>query len=273
MSMAESFKVPSMAISNSLAGKTVLVTGASRGIGAAIARSMCEAGAHVISHYSSYVDGAKENLQDFPDERKTFLAADLTKPGAGRTLWHDAIAQVGQIDILVNNAGVNIETAFEGDEESWDRGWQETFQVNVFEAANVMKEAVNHFLEITDGKPRGGIVISLSSWSGQKGSALPTLPAYAASKAAVKALTQTVASSFAKQGIYAFIISPGIVKTRMADLAAVKRGGEEKMKAALAMGELVPPEEIGELAVFLASGQCRHLTGSTIDINGASYVR
>jgi NAD(P)-dependent dehydrogenase (short-subunit alcohol dehydrogenase family) len=89
----------------------------------------------------------------------------------------------------------------------------------------------------------------------------------------VKALTQTVASSYAKQGIYAYIISPGIVKTRMADLAAVVRGGEEKMKAALAMGELVPPSEVGELAVFLASGKCRHLTGATIDINGASYVR
>lgn len=251
-----------------LTGKKVLVTGASRGIGAAIARSMGEAGAHVISHYGSYVDGAKEALLNTPDTRKTFVSADLSKAGAGRQIWQKALDAVGSIDVLVNNAGVNIETAFEGDDAQWDRGWQETFQVNVFEAANVMKEAVNHFL--TRG---GGIVISLSSWSGQKGSALPTLPAYAASKAAVKALTQTVASSYAKQGIYAYIISPGIVKTRMADLAAVVRGGEEKMKAALAMGELVPPSEVGELAVFLASGKCRHLTGATIDINGASYVR
>jgi NAD(P)-dependent dehydrogenase (short-subunit alcohol dehydrogenase family) len=251
-----------------LTGKKVLVTGASRGIGAAIARSMGEAGAHVISHYGSYVDGAKEALLNTPDARKTFVSADLSIAGAGREIWQKALDAVGSIDVLVNNAGVNIETAFEGDDDQWDRGWQETFQVNVFEAANVVKEAVNHFL--TRG---GGIVISLSSWSGQKGSALPTLPAYAASKAAVKALTQTVASSYAKQGIYAYIISPGIVKTRMADLAAVVRGGEEKMKAALAMGELVPPSEVGELAVFLASGKCRHLTGATIDINGASYVR
>jgi len=251
-----------------LTGKRILVTGASRGIGAAIAKSLGEAGAHVIAHYGTFAEGAKEALQGVPDNRKTFVSADLSIPGAGREIWQKAIAAVGSIDVLVNNAGVNIETAFEGDDAQWDRGWQETFQVNVFEAANVVKEAVNHFL--TRG---GGIVISLSSWSGQKGSALPTLPAYAASKAAVKALTQTVASSYAKQGIYAYIISPGIVKTRMADLAAVVRGGEEKMKAALAMGELVPPSEVGELAVFLASGKCRHLTGATIDINGASYVR
>lgn len=253
---------------NDLTGKKILVTGASRGIGAAIAKSLGDAGAHVISHYGTFAEGAKEALQDVPDDRKTFVSANLFVAGAGREIWQKTIAAVGSIDVLVNNAGVNIETAFEGDDAQWDRGWQETFQVNVFEAANVMKEAVNHFL--TRG---GGIVISLSSWSGQKGSALPTLPAYAASKAAVKALTQTVASSYAKQGIYAYIISPGIVKTRMADLAAVVRGGEEKMKAALAMGELVPPSEVGELAVFLASGKCRHLTGATIDINGASYVR
>jgi len=253
---------------NDLTGKKILVTGASRGIGAAFAKSLGGAGAHVISHYGTFADGAKEALQNVPDDRKTFVSADLSVAGAGREIWQKTIAAVGSIDVLVNNAGVNIETAFEGDDAQWDRGWQETFQVNVFEAANVVKEAVNHFL--TRG---GGIVISLSSWSGQKGSALPTLPAYAASKAAVKALTQTVASSYAKQGIYAYIISPGIVKTRMADLAAVVRGGEEKMKAALAMGELVPPSEVGELAVFLASGKCRHLTGATIDINGASYVR
>jgi NAD(P)-dependent dehydrogenase (short-subunit alcohol dehydrogenase family) len=266
--MSENPKPESNPSTFDLKGKRVLVTGASRGIGAAIAKSLGDAGAHVISHYSSYREGAEEVLRGVPQERKSFVAADLSTPGGGRVLWQKAIEAVGSIDVLVNNAGVNIETAFEGDDEQWDRGWQETFQVNVFEAANVMKEAVGHFL--TRG---GGIVISLSSWSGQKGSAIPTLPAYAASKAAVKALTQTVASSYAKQHIYAYIISPGIVKTRMADLAAVARGGEEKMKAALAMGELVPPNEIGELAVFLASGKCRHLTGATIDINGASYVR
>ena len=89
----------------------------------------------------------------------------------------------------------------------------------------------------------------------------------------MKAVTQTVAQSYAKQNIQAYTIAPGIVKTRMSEQAAVLRGGEEKMKAALAMGELVPPQEIGELVAFLASGNARHLTGATFDINGASYIR
>ena len=113
----------------------------------------------------------------------------------------------------------------------------------------------------------------MSSWSGQRGSAIPELSAYAASKAAVKAVTQTIAQNYAKQGILAYVISPGIVKTRMAEAAAIQRGGEDKLKGALVLGELVPPSDIGDLVVFLASGRSRHLTGATIDINGASYVR
>ena len=251
-----------------LSGKTALVTGASRGIGAAAVLSLASAGANVIAHYSSFAQGAIDNLSSIPDSRKTFIQEDLAVAGSGRVLWQKALAVVPKIDIFVNNAAVNIETPFEATAEIWDKGWADTFAVNVFEAANIMKEAVDHFRKIN-----GGVIISMSSWSGQRGSALPTLPAYAASKAAVKALTQTIAKNFAKEGVLAYIISPGIVKTRMSDLAAVVRGGEDAMKSQLVMGELVKPEELGELIVFLSSGACRHLTGSTIDVNGASYIR
>ena len=251
-----------------LSGKTALVTGASRGIGAAIALSLAQAGAHVIAHYSSFKEGALENLKDIPASHKSFIQEDLGIPGSGRLLWEKAVALGRPIDIFINNAAVNIETPFDGEVDIWDQGWADTFRINVFEVANIMKEAVAHFKD-----NKSGTIISMSSWSGQRGSALPTLPAYAASKAAVKALTQTIAKNFAQDGILAYIISPGIVKTRMSDLAAVVRGGEEAMKSQLVMGELVSPHELGELAVFLSSGACRHLTGSTIDVNGASYIR
>ena len=255
-------------MSYDLSGKTLLVTGASRGIGAAVAKACATAGAHVISHYNSNTNGAIENMADIPESNKSFVMQNLSEPGSGRQLWRKAIKESKKIDIFINNAAVNIETPFDSKVDEWDKGWLETFQVNVYEPANIMKEALTHFQELG-----AGVIISMSSWSGQRGSALPTLPAYAASKAAVKALTQTIAKNYAKEGVLAYVISPGIVKTRMSDLAAVVRGGEESMKSQLVMGELVKPSELGELVVFLASGACRHLTGATIDVNGASYIR
>jgi len=251
-----------------LTGKTVLVTGASRGIGAASVKALAEAGAKVVAHYSSFEDGAREVLKGIPDNRKVFIGQDLSIPGSGRSLFVQALQQVDQIDVVLNNAAVNLDSSFTGDNQTWDENWEMTLRVNVLESSNLIKEAVQHFLA-----KGGGILISMSSWSGQRGSAIAELSAYAASKAAVKAVTQTVAQNYAKQGILAYVLAPGIVKTRMADAAALARGGEEKMKAALVLGELVPPSEIGDLVVFLATGRCRHLTGATIDVNGASYVR
>ena len=253
-------------ITYDLSGKRALITGASRGIGAAIAKSLASAGCEVIAHYGSYREGAEKNLESV--DKKRFIHADLNVPGAARELWKEATTDGRRIDILVNNAAVHIETPFEGDDQQWDDGWHQTLQINVLESANIIREAVKHFVAND-----GGVLISISSWSGQRGSALSTLPAYAASKAAVKAITQTVAQNYAKKGVLAYTIAPGIVKTRMSEQAAILRGGEEKMKSNLVMGELVPPEEIGNLAVMLASGECRHLTGATLDINGASYIR
>ena len=160
------------------------------------------------------------------------------------------------------------ETPFASTDEEWDAGWDATLRVNVLEAVSLMREAVAHFRDAG-----GGIVISLSSWAGQQGSAIPSLSAYAASKAAVKAFTQTVARNYAKDGVLAYVVAPGIVRTRMSEISATSRGGIDKVNAILAMGEMAPADEVGELIAFLASGACRHLTGATIDVNGASYIR
>ena len=251
-----------------LSGKTVLVTGASKGIGAAIARAVGQQGAHVIAHYGSDRDGAQEALKDLNEQRKHFVQADLTIPGSSLALWDQAIAWRGRVDVVVLNAAVNIETPFDGPLDEWDQGWQTSLQVNVLEPSLLIKCALAHYLD-----SGGGSFIGLSSWSAQRGSAISSLPAYAASKAAIKAVLQTVARNYASQGIYSYIISPGIVHTRMADLAAALRGGIEGVKAGLEMKEMVPPEEIGELVAWLCEGKVRHLTGSTIDVNGASYIR
>jgi NAD(P)-dependent dehydrogenase (short-subunit alcohol dehydrogenase family) len=246
----------------------VLVTGASRGIGAAAAAALGAAGATVVAHYGSHRRGAEEALAAIPDERKSFVQADLAQPGAARALWREVLALRARIDVVVANAAIAPETPFEGSDEEWDAGWDATLRVNLLEPASLVREAVAHFR--ANG---GGILITLSSWSGQQGSAIASLPAYAASKAAVKALTQTVARSYAKDGVLAYVVAPGIVRTRMSEISATARGGFDKVNAMLAMGEMVPAEEVGTLIAFLASGACRHLTGATIDVNGATYVR
>ena len=249
-------------------GKTVLVTGASRGIGAAAAAALGAAGASVVAHYGSHRSGAEEALAAVPAARKSFVQADLAQPGAARALWQEVLALHPRVDVVVANAAIAPETPFEGSDEHWDAGWEATLRVNVLEPASLIREAIAHFRA-----SGGGILITLSSWAGQQGSAIASLSAYAASKAAIKALTQTVARNFAKEGVLAYVVAPGIVRTRMSDISATSRGGIEKVNAILALGEMVPPEEVGALIAFLASGACRHLTGATLDVSGATYVR
>ncbi len=251
-----------------LSGKTILLTGASRGIGAATARALGGAGAHLAAHYGGHRAGAEAAVAAIPEDRRLLLQADLFEPGSARALWHDAVAWRGRVDVLVANAATMPETPFDGEDDEWDEGWAEALRVNVLEPASLIREAVRHFLE-----HGGGTVITLSSWAAQRGSAISHLNAYAASKAALANVTQTVARNYAADGILAHVVAPGIVRTRLSEASAAARGGIEGVNAALVMGEMVPPEEVAELVAYLATGTCRHLTGATLDLNGASNIR
>jgi NAD(P)-dependent dehydrogenase (short-subunit alcohol dehydrogenase family) len=248
--------------------RTVLVTGASRGIGFEAAKALAAAGDDVIAHYGSHAEGAAQAVAALPDDRKLLLQADMSRPGAARDLWREAVAWRGRVDVVVANAAIAPETPFDGSDEEWDAGWDAILRVNVLEPSSLIREAVAHFR--AEG---GGVVIALSSWAAQQGSAIPSLAAYAASKAAIKAVAQTVARNYAKDGVLAYVVAPGIVRTRMSEISATARGGIDKVNAVLAMGEMAPAAEVGELIAFLASGRVRHLSGATIDVNGASYVR
>lgn len=255
-------------MSGELAGKVVLLTGASGGIGSLTARALGAAGADLIAHYRSDRAGAEAAVEAIPRERRRLLQGDLSAPGSARALWHEAVAWRGRIDVVVINAAMLARTPFDGSDEDWDEGWAETMRVNVVEPASLARAALAHFLE-----RGGGTIVTISSWAAQAGSALTEVPAYAASKAALRNLTQTIARNYAKDGVLAYIVAPGIVRTPMAEISAEARGGIDKVHAALAMGEMVPPEEVAQLVAFLASGRSRHLTGATLDMNGASYVR
>ncbi|HKF60718.1 MAG TPA: SDR family oxidoreductase [Dongiaceae bacterium] len=252
-----------------LSDKTILVTGASKGIGAAIIAALGREGAHVIGHYGSDEAGARAATAGIAAERVRLIAGDLAKPGEAARIWRDALAWRGRIDVLVNNAAMMAyEGGIEDTDEVWERIWAETLQVNVKAAADLLRGAVRHFR-----KSGGGTIITISSWNAQRGSTNPVTIAYAASKAAVMAATKTIARGYAKENILAYIVAPGVVRTRLSENFAATQGGEQVVTASLAMGEWVPPGDIAELVAFLATGRCRHLTGATLDVNGASYVR
>jgi NAD(P)-dependent dehydrogenase (short-subunit alcohol dehydrogenase family) len=253
----------------SLDGRTILITGASKGIGAAIARICSAEGAFVIAHYGTDRAGAEAALSEVPAERKHFVQADLHDLAAAERLWDEAQAWRGRIDVFVNNAAIMLwNGGIDEDDETWDAVWAETLQVNVLAPARLVRRAIKHYRG-----QGGGILITISSWGAQRGVTNPATMAYAASKAAVKAMAQTVARAHARDNILTYIIAPGVVATQMSETFAATQGGTEKIFAGLAMGEWVPPDDIGHLVAFLASGKSRHLSGATLDVNGATYIR
>lgn len=251
-----------------LTGKTVIVTGASKGIGAATARAMLAARATVIAHYGGDRAGVEAAVAG-AGGRAHLLQADFANMAAVDAFWAAALA-LGSIDVLVNNAGIMRQTGGIADPiEDWDRVWAEAMAINTHAPARLLRHAVRHWLE--DRRP--GAIIGIGSWVSTRGTSNPGAIAYAASKAAISAATKTVARAHAKDGIMAYVVAPGVVRTQMSVDSAALTGGEAAVTATLPMGEWVPPSEIADLCVYLAGGTARHLTGATIDMNGAAYIR
>ena len=253
---------------SSLDRQTVLITGASRGIGASTARAALEEGATVIGSYRS-APGALDELKDrHGSSRVLALQSDLAAPRAGAALWHEALAQAGRIDALVNNAGIAPMSGIEDDDETWHRDWADVLAVNTQAVADLCREAVRRF-QATGG----GRIVNVASRAAFRGDTVDGLH-YAASKGAVVALTRSIARGYAKEGVLAFIVAPGWVKTDMASVIYEPgHAGYESALTEIPMGDAAPPEQVANMIVFLLSGRVDHATGSTFDINGASYVR
>jgi NAD(P)-dependent dehydrogenase (short-subunit alcohol dehydrogenase family) len=184
-------------------------------------------------------------------------------------LWDEALAWRGRIDVLVNNAAVMpFDGGFDAADEAFEGAWDRALEVNVRGPARLIRAAVRHFLA-----HGGGDIISLSSWAAQRGVTNPATIAYGASKAAVRSLTQSVARTYARHGIRAYIVAPGVVRTRLSETFAETQGGADKVSATLASGEWVEPAEVARIVAFLASGAAPQLSGATLDVNGASYIR
>lgn len=248
-----------------LKGKTILVTGAARGIGAATARLCHEAGANVLLHAGGQSDSSKASAKAVGQSADDFLYEDFSKPGAGFSLVARALERAGRLDGVVNNAGMFTSSPLSGDLAEWTDGWATTLAVNVQAPADVCRAAIEHFRTRGDG----GIIVNLGSRAGHRGDGVENA-AYAASKGAIHAMTKTWARGLAAENILLYAIAPGWVETRMApqDIEARKNALVE-----IPLGRVAQPEEVGALIAFLLTGASASATGATFDINGASYVR
>jgi 3-oxoacyl-[acyl-carrier protein] reductase len=243
----------------------VLVTGASRGIGRAIARQFAEQGAQVAVHYNSN-QAADETLASLSGSGHMIVQADLADAEAVERMVRTVIDSMGGLNVLVNNAGVFEEHKIaEVDYAFWQASWLKTIQTNLLGSANAAYCAAQHMK--THG---GGRIINVSSRGAFRGE--PDAPAYGASKAAMNAMGQSLAKALAPHGIYVTTVAPGWVETDMAtDYLAGPDG--DGIRAQSPLGRVATPDEVAHTVLFLASAGAEFLTGGIIDVNGASYLR
>ena len=230
----------------------ILLTGASRGIGAATLDHLRSAGHRVVGQSTRGGDG--------------LLAADFTDPAAPRAVWSAALAELGSIDVLINNAGVFEAIADDADDAAWHAAWSRTLTINLQASADLSRLALAHFR--TRG---GGRIVNVASRAAYRGDS-PQHWHYAASKAGMIAMTKSIARGYAAENILAFAVCPGFTATGMVEEYIASRGGE-KLLADIPLGRPADPPEIAETIRWLSVDAPPSATGAVIDVNGASYVR
>jgi NAD(P)-dependent dehydrogenase (short-subunit alcohol dehydrogenase family) len=247
-----------------LKGKTILVTGASRGIGLSLAEGLAEAGATLAAHFNQNRAVTEALAVSLGNDARAFQA-DLAVPASCEHLFNAVVETYGRLDVLVNNAGVAPKIPFDAATDEWLEGWDLTMAVNLRAVELLSRLAVRHFQQ-----HGGGRIINVASRAAFRGDT-PEYMAYAASKGGVVALTRSIARAFGKAGVCAFVLAPGFVRTEMAQ-EFIDDYGEDHVVSDLALDRLTEPADLTPLVVLLASGLADHATGSTFDVNAGSYV-
>ena len=244
----------------------VLVTGASRGIGRAIAEAFAEAGDRVAVHYGRSKELAEEVAGALPGDGHVVVQADMADPVAVREAVDSAASQLGRLDVLVNNAGIFVaHPPLESTYDEWQEAWSRTLATNLTGAANATFCAVPHLIAAG-----GGVVVNVSSRGAFRGE--PNNPAYGASKAGMNAFGQSMALALAPHDIRVGTVAPGFVQTEMAREVLDGPGGDA-VRSQSPFGRVAKPEEVASAVLWLASEGARFSTGTIIDVNGASYLR
>src|SRR3990170_5238071 len=211
----------------------ILVTGASRGIGAAAYELLKSTGHQVAGHSTRGSDD--------------LIAGDLADPNAPRSLWEAALDRLGgRIDALVNNAGIYEAVAEDSSDEQWHAAWGRMLTINLQAPADLSRLAIGHFRE----RGGGGRIVNVASRAAYRGDS-PQHWHYAASKAGMVGMAKTIARGYAAENILAFAVCPGFTMTGMADDYLASRGGE-KLLADIPLGRVADPEEVAKLARFCA---------------------
>ena len=247
-----------------LTGRVALVTGASRGIGKAIATGLAETGATVAVHCNENVLRADAVALELGQRSRVFQA-DLASVQACEMLVANVISEYGHIDVLVNNAGIARFVDAAAPTGTWLQAWEQTMAVNARAPELLCRLVIQHY------QTRGqGRIINIASRAAFRGDTAEYMT-YAASKGAVVSLTRSVARAYGKDGITAFVVAPGFVRTDMAQ-DAIDSYGEAFVVQDLALSSLTESEDIAPIVVLLASGLADHATGTSIDVNAGSYV-
>jgi len=246
--------------------KTVLITGGTRGIGKATAMAFADKGAILGLNYRSNAAAATAALQKLSGEGHRGFKYDISQKTEAKALIDDFIKAYGKIDVLVNNAGISIPHDFdEVDFETWTSAFENTFQTNFFAAANLSFLAAKQMM-----KTGGGHIVNVSSRGAFRGE--PTKPAYGASKAAMNAMSQSLAKRLAPHGIYVGVVAPGFTDTEMGAKTLTPAERENLLRES-PFKRMAKPEEVAHAVLFLASSEATYSSGTIIDVNGASYLR
>lgn len=247
-----------------LSGKTVVITGAARGIGAETARRMAAAGARVVINYHSSEAAADALVREI-GERAIAIRADVTDADALKAMIDEVVTRFGTIDVLVNNAAVFEYNPFDGDDfDAWQRGWRRTFELNVFAAANAAWLAMRAMRRSGGGKIIN--VASRAAWRGET-----EFADYGASKAALVNLTRSIARACAKDNIVASCVAPGFIETEMAKPELEKH--RDEIINQIPLRRVGSVDDVAGVILFLASPMGDYLNGVTIDINGGSWFQ
>jgi 3-oxoacyl-[acyl-carrier protein] reductase len=250
--------------------RAVLVTGGSRGIGAAIARAFAAIGDRVAVHHRDASDLAAAVRDSLPGDGHAVVRADLADAEAVRSMVDEAAARLGGLDVLVNNAGVYLNhPVLDGTYDQWQQAWRDTLGVNLIGAANATWCAVRHMVARGDGVS-GGRIINVGSRGAFRGE--PTHPAYGASKAGLHAFGQSLAVALAPHGITVASVAPGYVETDMTSEELATRAGDV-IRAQSPFNRVATAEEVADAVVYLASPLAQWASGAILDLNGASYLR